>query len=692
KKCPHGCIDFSLACVRPLRESIVGAPSSTTIQTINFAFTLNFGSQFLFAIFVAYILTCYPTPISSLFEKSDLIDVIMIRIILSLLLVFGVSLSANAQVNFTANDKVKTFDGPFGYGSNMGVYEDWNDVDLADIGRDIQVNSFRPALPGWFVDFWGYDIRVDYFQQYKNRGIINNTAFIGYPPESEVEVVEHCPGKPSFMYDNMWLDIWDDGADGSPINEANYYANYVYQLVQHYKFNVKFWEILNEPDFDLVGHSSLPKDDPLSWWNTDPDPCHTGLKAPIQYYVRMLRISYEVIKTVDPEAYVSIAGLGYPSFLDAVLRNTDNPDGGKVTPGYPLKGGAYFDAMCYHSYPHFDGSLRYWSNAAGGFVHTRHSDAAAEGVINKKADFETVLFEYGYDGNTYPQKEWLITESNIPRRAFGEYIGSDEAQRNFIIKTLVGLQEKEIRQFHVFSISERKRENEAGSEFDVMGLFKNLDKVSKGQEQLTDMGVAFKTTALLLNNSRYDAQQTQALQLPSEVGGAAFRNQDGKTFTYVLWARTTQDRSESASAKYSFPTSVVNQNLEYLQWDFGRSGTRGAIGPKNIALSGTPIFLVQPEVPLSVDEEAGSYFQLRAFPNPTRSELTLQFELPAASELSITVQNLLGQSIQKAGDKQFFARGVHRFPLSLNELPTGVYFIQLRTPEQSATLRVVKKD
>ena len=193
------------------------------------------------------------------------------------------------------------------------------------------------------------------------------------------------------MYDNMWLDIWDEGANGTPVNEENYYAAYVYNLVKTYSFNVKFWEILNEPDFDLVGHSSLPKDDPKSWWNANPDPCHTGLKAPIQYYVRMLRISYEVIKSVDPEAFISIAGLGYPSFLDAVLRNTDNPDEGKVTAEYPLKGGAYFDAMCYHSYPHFDGSLRYWSNAAGGFVHTRHSDAAADGVVNKKDDFEAVL-------------------------------------------------------------------------------------------------------------------------------------------------------------------------------------------------------------------------------------------------------------------------------------------------------------
>ena len=71
----------------------------------------------------------------------------------------------------------------------MGVYEKWNDIDLANIAagnaslgmKGLGVNSFRPAMPGWFTDFWGYDIRVDYFQHYKNLGIKNNTVFHRLP-------------------------------------------------------------------------------------------------------------------------------------------------------------------------------------------------------------------------------------------------------------------------------------------------------------------------------------------------------------------------------------------------------------------------------------------------------------------------------------------------------------------------------
>ena len=97
-----------------------------------------------------------------------------------------------------------------------------------------------------------------------------------------------------------------------------------------------------------------------------------------------------MIKSVDPDAYVTVAGTGFPSFLDAILRNTDNPEDGSVTAEYPLGGGAYFDVMGFHSYPAIDGSLREWNNDIPGFEYYRHSDAAAEGIVKRQAKFQSV--------------------------------------------------------------------------------------------------------------------------------------------------------------------------------------------------------------------------------------------------------------------------------------------------------------
>jgi len=41
-------------------------------------------------------------------------------------------LPSTAQVPYSANDTVAVYPGPFGFGSNMGYFPPWEDVDLAE--------------------------------------------------------------------------------------------------------------------------------------------------------------------------------------------------------------------------------------------------------------------------------------------------------------------------------------------------------------------------------------------------------------------------------------------------------------------------------------------------------------------------------------------------------------------------------
>ncbi|HHH50739.1 MAG TPA: T9SS type A sorting domain-containing protein [Saprospiraceae bacterium] len=612
-----------------------------------------------------------------------------------ILLLFGWLSALQAQVNYTANDKVAEFEGEFGYGSNMGWYDGWTDQELADITagnknqgiKGIGLNTLRPWLPEWFLDYWGYDIRIDAFQHYKDLGIVNVTAFVGYPSDKNKDDTEYCPGEKSLLFKNLYSDIWDNGENGTPVNDTNYYALYLYNMVQKYKFNVKFWEILNEPDFDFVGNSSTLKDDPKSWWNVNPEPCELALKAPVTSYIRMLRISYEVIKYLDPDAYVSIAGLGYPSFLDAVLRQTDNPNFGATTPDYPLQGGAYFDVMCFHSYPHIDGNLRYWSDAAGGFVYTRHSDAAKEGLVHKRNEFDAVLKKYGYDGKQFPEKKWIITESNIPRKAFGEYMGSDEAQRNFTIKALVECQKIGIIQFQIYSLAETKDYKEAKHEFELMGLFKNINNISKDQTKLTDQGIAFKTTTSLLKAKKFDKERTEALALPSNIDGAAFVDSTGK-YVYVLWAKTTKDRSEKASATYAIPKEFRNGIFEIRYWDYGITNSTGTITGKKIQLTGSPVFISETS---SNNEITSSFFRLKVLPNPIAKNGIIHFLLQEDTNVSITLFDTSGKKLLQLAADQTFPKGKNFVDLNIAELPLGIYFVQLKSKENIASAKIVKQ-
>ena len=484
----------------------------------------------------------------------------------------------------TANTHPNVYDGYFLYGSNMGWLNDnWRDEDVADIlignpGRGwvgVGVNSLRPALPEYFVEQWGYENKVNTFKYYFDQNAKLNVVFIGdSPSEQHREKRQYATGVQSQSYENLYEPIWIEGQGGRTVNRNNHYAWYVYNLVTRYKNYVKFWEIKNEPD--LTGSNSGWDG---NWLTRDPYPAElVNFGAPIQSYIRMLRISYEVIKSVDPQAYVCVGGIGYESFLDAILRNTDNPDSGKVTERYPYKGGAWFDCLSFHIYPMY--SLRSWEN-------NRHSDAAVAAVENQTKTYVDLLKNYGY-GNVYPAKEMIITETNIPGKEIGDFIGSDQAQRNYLMKAAVIGQKNQIRGIYPFCVWDARERDQAGWEYDFMGFYKPLpNSPGSGTLRVNESGTGWRTTSRLLGNRKYDEDETLRLNLPAQVDGGAFYSSSANDYVYALWAKTTTDRSESASASYSFPASMGVTGMDAFNWE----ETQTSISGNTVSLTATPLFI-----------------------------------------------------------------------------------------------------
>ena len=490
----------------------------------------------------------------------------------------------------TADSHPNFYDGYFLYGSNMGwLNNNWRDEDIADIlignpsrertWEGVGVNSLRLKLHESFIEAWGPDVHVNTFQYYSDRNAKHNVIFIGDEPCNQ-----HRDGN-SQSFKNLYEPIWKENPNGTAtVNEKNYYASYVYSLVTRYKDYGKFWEIKNEPDFTW-SDCGWNGQSPCSWWKKDPSPNElTNWGASIQSYVRLLRISYEVIKSVDPEAFICIGGIGYPSFLDAILRNTDNPDGGKVTERYPHQGGAWFDCLSFHCYPMY--YLRAWDNAIGGFRQFRHSDAAVEAVINQLNEHETVLRKYGY-GVEYQEKEVIITETNVPSKQIGEYIGSVEAQRNYLIKVAVVGQKNRIRGIYPFSVWDTREQNENGWEYDYMGFYKPLPSSPGDNLRVNDSGIAWRTVSSMLQGRTYDPAETAKLALPSTIEGGSFHSTRSNDYVYVLWAKTSRDLSETASVSYTFPASIRVNRLNVTSWN----NTHSTINSATINLTGSPLFI-----------------------------------------------------------------------------------------------------
>lgn len=594
----------------------------------------------------------------------------------------------------TANDFVPPFTGHFGFGTNLGYYPpNYFDEQLAILARGTPdgaisgagITCLRPTLPDHFLDYWGYDIRVPAFKLYDSIGLKDNVVFVGYPAPRHRDSTRHCPEAMSEVFKNLYEPIWDDGSDGTPVNEENYYALYLYKTVSAYKNYVKFWEIWNEPDLDMKGNAWKSADMPGNWWTNTPQPCEMAIRAPIYSYVRMLRISYEVIKKIDPFAYVCIGGIGYPSFLDAVLRHSDNPNMGVVSTQFPLKGGAYFDCLSYHSYPHIEAAMREWSNQINNFRYFRHSDAGVDGVWNKKNDFDFVLKKFGYDGSKFPKKEWIITEVNLPRKQFYEFIGSDEAQVNFMLKTLATAPQHGIRQIHTYCLADDKPEKEATSEFSYMGFFENLVDKKFGEGKRHRLADAYKTASELLYQSDFDSARTHALRLPDNIRGAAFCDRANK-FTYVLWAKTDTDRSEATRAQFVFPEDWGVKYLEQRYWHSSMTKTKHLVNAKKINLTGEPVFLHETEI-----SENDYPKTPKVLPNPVSNGFAIySFWMFEAGEATIEVFDAKGRLVQFLAEKQSFAAGANQFLLDWSAFAAGTYFIRLQTARDQSIIPVVK--
>ncbi len=511
-----------------------------------------------------------------------------------------------AQVNYTANDTITSYDGYYRPGANPGYYGgNWDNYSLTDLAagnpavgvKGAGVKAFRGGLPESFALVWNYDAWKPVYEYYRAAGLEDNTLFVGYAHPDHRDTIDYCAGDnvETQMFLNLYEPIWDNGENGTPVNDQNYYAKYIYTLAQKFGDDIRFWEVWNEPGFDLSGFKSwLQPGQAGNWWENNPDPCDIIIRAPILNYIRMMRITYEVIKTVQPNDYIVLSGVGNDSFLDALLRNTDNPDG-SVTADYPLKGGAYFDIMGFHVYPSIDGSIRKWNNTTQSFDYFRHSDAAVDGYGERIANRNILLAQYGYDGITYPKKLLTVTEINVSRQTFAESFGSPLLQHNYILKAALYSLDNKVIQTHIYDLGERRKEEDAVGEFDLMGLYQNLNTITPYAQVINDEGIAYRTFTQLLYAASKDTAKTNAMILPQGVRGGAYKQKNGD-WIYILWAKTTTDLSEEASASYDFPTSFPNQ-LFQKDWDYGETNVEIMTSSQGLTLTSSPVFFT--ETPLN---------------------------------------------------------------------------------------------
>ena len=189
------------------------------------------------------------------------------------------------------------------------------------------------------------------------------------------------------------------GSSCGPIKEEELqsFALFMKDLVTRYSvppYNVRYWELGNEPDVAPQGVSS---NSVFGCWGDDSDEYYGG-----GYYAEMLQTVYPVMKAANPEVEVLIGGL----LLDCDPINP--PEGKDCKPAKFLEGillgggGDFFDIISFHGYAHYSGG--------GGLYNDVHSIPWERrgGVVLGKVDFiREVLSNFGYN------KPIMLTEGAL---------------------------------------------------------------------------------------------------------------------------------------------------------------------------------------------------------------------------------------------------------------------------------------
>jgi hypothetical protein len=119
--------------------------------------------------------------------------------------------------------------------------------------------------------------------------------------------------------------------------------------------------------------------------------------------------------------------------------------------------------------------------------------------------------------------------------------------------------------------------------------------------------------------------------------------------------------------------------------------TRGAAAsdPAGNAVAGNALWRVERTPPTSEEDavRVSRTFLHPAFPNPFADATTLRFELPVSERVRVEVYDLLGRRVALLADGTRSA-GEHTLRWDGRGLPTGLYFVRLRTGGDVQTRRV----
>jgi hypothetical protein len=137
-------------------------------------------------------------------------------------------------------------------------------------------------------------------------------------------------------------------------------------------------------------------------------------------------------------------------------------------------------------------------------------------------------------------------------------------------------------------------------------------------------------------------------------------------------------------------TNVVNEDSK-VHYEAGKSVT---LLPGFSAKSGATFKASIGKIEASskiAGAETSEKLNMYAYPNPFESSVEIEYYLPQAGKVSLSITNIIGLNIATLVDNQEMSAGTHRAKFSGEDISSGTYLYTLKTEAGAVSKKISKK-
>ncbi len=92
----------------------------------------------------------------------------------------------------------------------------------------------------------------------------------------------------------------------------------------------------------------------------------------------------------------------------------------------------------------------------------------------------------------------------------------------------------------------------------------------------------------------------------------------------------------------------------------------------------------------SVEEAQSLFATAKLFPNPASTQVNISFTLLKPTTLDIEIYSATGKALRRISSGKTFGKGSNSMLVSIEELPSGLYFIRLKSADENYILKLIK--